>query len=92
MILKQDEDLVAAAKTVLLWVLYAPRSVTVAELERAAAICPDTFKFEPDRLVPGTTLMSLCRGLIAVEEESRIVRLVRKWHQQASLLALTFLC
>jgi hypothetical protein len=80
-ILMQDAELVLAAKTVLLWVLYASRSMTVAELERAVATCPDTYKFEADRLVPGTALMSLCRGLVKVEEESGIVRLIRKLHK-----------
>jgi hypothetical protein len=77
-ILEQDEDLVLVAKVTLAWVLYASRSMTVAELERAVATSPDTYKFDPDLLVPGPTLMSLCRGLITVEEESGIVRLIRE--------------
>ncbi|KAH6889033.1 ankyrin repeat-containing domain protein [Coprinopsis sp. MPI-PUGE-AT-0042] len=64
------------AKAVLVWVLNASRSMTIDELERAVATSPDTHKFEPRRLVPETTLVSLCGGLIAVEEESRLVRLV----------------
>ncbi|KAH6889026.1 hypothetical protein BKA70DRAFT_884392 [Coprinopsis sp. MPI-PUGE-AT-0042] len=64
------------AKAVLVWVLNASRSMTIDELERAMATSPDTHKFEPRRLVPETTLVSLCGGLIAVEEESRLVRLV----------------
>jgi hypothetical protein len=54
--------------------------MTVSELERAVATCPDTYQFEADRLVPGTTLMSLCRGLVTVEKESGIVRLIRELH------------
>ncbi|KAH6889054.1 ankyrin repeat domain-containing protein 50 [Coprinopsis sp. MPI-PUGE-AT-0042] len=64
------------AKLVLVWVLNASRSMTIEELERVVAFSPDTHKFEPDRLVPETTLISLCGGLIVVEEESRLVRLV----------------
>ncbi|KAH6914320.1 ankyrin repeat-containing domain protein [Coprinopsis sp. MPI-PUGE-AT-0042] len=64
------------AKAVLVWVLNASRSMTIDELERAVATSPDTHKFEPRRLVPETTLVSLCGGLITVEEESRVVRLV----------------
>ncbi|KAH6909937.1 hypothetical protein BKA70DRAFT_1425651 [Coprinopsis sp. MPI-PUGE-AT-0042] len=50
----------------------------VEELERAVATSPETHKFEASRLVSGATLMSLCRGLITVEEESQLVRLVRR--------------
>ncbi|KAH6916346.1 hypothetical protein BKA70DRAFT_1216542 [Coprinopsis sp. MPI-PUGE-AT-0042] len=65
------------AKAVLVWVLNASRSMTIEELERAVATSPDTHKFEAGRLVPGTTLISLCGGLITVEDESGLVRLVR---------------
>ncbi|KAH6903055.1 hypothetical protein BKA70DRAFT_1155716 [Coprinopsis sp. MPI-PUGE-AT-0042] len=75
-ILGQNTELAELAKTVLVWVLNAPRSMTVEELERAVATSPDTYKFEADRFVPGSTLIYLCRGLISLEEESRIVRLV----------------
>ncbi|KAH6916394.1 hypothetical protein BKA70DRAFT_1092729, partial [Coprinopsis sp. MPI-PUGE-AT-0042] len=64
------------AKAVLVWVLNAARSMTIEELERAVATSPDTHKFTPSRVVPGTTLVSICGGLITVEEESRLVRLV----------------
>ncbi|KAH6889038.1 hypothetical protein BKA70DRAFT_1163664, partial [Coprinopsis sp. MPI-PUGE-AT-0042] len=64
------------AQAVLIWVLNASRSMTIDELERAVATSPDTHKFEPGRLVPGATLVSICGGLITVEEESRLVRLV----------------
>ncbi|KAH6903022.1 hypothetical protein BKA70DRAFT_1155699, partial [Coprinopsis sp. MPI-PUGE-AT-0042] len=74
-ILAQNADLVSVAKTVLVWVLNASRSMAVKELERAVATSPDNYKFETDRFVPGSTLMSLCRGVITVEEESGIVRL-----------------
>ncbi|KAH6889048.1 ankyrin repeat domain-containing protein 50 [Coprinopsis sp. MPI-PUGE-AT-0042] len=72
----QSRKHASLAKAVLVWVLNASRSMTIAELERAVATSPDTHKFEPRRLVPGTTLVSLCGGLITVEEESRVVRLV----------------
>ncbi|KAH6916361.1 ankyrin repeat-containing domain protein [Coprinopsis sp. MPI-PUGE-AT-0042] len=64
------------AKAVLVWVLNASRSMTIEELQRAVATSPDNHKFEAGRLVPETTLLSLCGGLITVEEESRLVRLV----------------
>ncbi|KAH6889043.1 hypothetical protein BKA70DRAFT_1163670, partial [Coprinopsis sp. MPI-PUGE-AT-0042] len=70
------------AMVVLVWVVNAPRSMTVEELERAVATSPTTHKFEPGRVVPWTTLISLCGGLITVEEESRLVRLVHSTAKQ----------
>ncbi|KAH6909852.1 hypothetical protein BKA70DRAFT_1102023 [Coprinopsis sp. MPI-PUGE-AT-0042] len=78
-ILGQKQKQVLIAKALLVWVLSASRPMTIEELERAVATSPDTYKFEPNRVVPGATLMSLCRGLVTFEEESRLVRLVRKW-------------
>jgi ankyrin repeat domain-containing protein 50 len=77
-ILKQNAEQVLLAKSVILWVLNASRLMTVEELRMAVAISPDTYKFEADRVVPDATLISLCRGLVTVEEESRLVRLVRE--------------
>jgi hypothetical protein len=67
------------ARDVLVWVVFASRSLTIEELQEAVAICPDTHKFERDRLVPEATLIGACHGLVAVEETTRLVRLVREW-------------
>ncbi|KAH6906769.1 hypothetical protein BKA70DRAFT_397981 [Coprinopsis sp. MPI-PUGE-AT-0042] len=72
----QSRKYATLAKAVLVWVLNASRSMTMEELERAVATSPDTHKFEASRRVPWTTLLSLCGGLITLEEESRLVRLV----------------
>ncbi|KAH6909839.1 hypothetical protein BKA70DRAFT_1148398, partial [Coprinopsis sp. MPI-PUGE-AT-0042] len=75
-ILGQKPSHVLLAKATLVWVLNASRSMTIEELERAVATSPETFKFEPNRLAPGTTLIAFCRGLVMFEEESRLVRLI----------------
>ena len=68
------------AKAVLVWVLNASRSMTVDELRQAVAASHDqvNHQFEPGQLVSETTLITLCCGLVVVEEESRLVRLVRE--------------
>lgn len=78
-IISQSAEHARLAKTVIIWVLTASRSLTVDELERVAATCPETHKFDPERLVAITTLVGYCRGLVAVEEEGRQVRLVRTY-------------
>jgi hypothetical protein len=52
--------------------------LTIEEVQGAVAICPDTHKYEPDRVVPESTLIGICQGLVAMEKGTRLVRLVRK--------------
>ncbi|KAH6868954.1 hypothetical protein BKA70DRAFT_380995 [Coprinopsis sp. MPI-PUGE-AT-0042] len=64
------------ARNTLTWVVHATRSLTIEELLEAVATCPDTHRFEQDCLVQEATLIGLCHGLVAVEEKTRLVRLV----------------
>ncbi|KAH6905323.1 ankyrin repeat-containing domain protein [Coprinopsis sp. MPI-PUGE-AT-0042] len=75
-ILGQHPRHISQARALLLWVLSAQRSMTIEELQRALATSPDTHTFEPGRMVPEAALFGLCRGLVTLEEESRLVRLV----------------
>ncbi|KAH6887858.1 hypothetical protein BKA70DRAFT_1332666 [Coprinopsis sp. MPI-PUGE-AT-0042] len=75
-ILNQHQRHVSLAKSVMLWVVNAARSMSIEELRRAVATRPDNHKFEPARMVPEATLLGLCHGLVVLEEESRLVRLV----------------
>ena len=74
---QEGEEGAELVRSVLLWVLNASRSMTLKEIERAVATSPSTFEFEADRVVPGSTFLAMCHGLLVVEEESQIVRLVR---------------
>ncbi|KAH6873705.1 ankyrin repeat-containing domain protein [Coprinopsis sp. MPI-PUGE-AT-0042] len=75
-IVEQKSSHVLLAKAALVWVLHSSRSMTIEELQRAVATSPETYTFEPNRLAPGTILIALCRGLVILEEESRLVRLI----------------
>ena len=77
-ILEQSQESVALAKQALIWVLYASRSMTIDELVQATATSPETHCLDPMRVVPATTILALCRGLLVMEEESKLVRLLRK--------------
>ena len=66
------------AKAVFLWVLYATRPMTIGELERAVAVSPATFEFDAGRMVSRETLVTICCGLVTIEDDSRLVRLVRE--------------
>ena len=60
------------------WVLNAKQSMTIGQLRHALATSPETYRFESARLMSEAVLLATCRGLITVDKESKIVRLVRK--------------
>lgn len=64
------------AKQALAWIFYARRPLLTAELQDALAVKPNTRSLDRDYVPTVSLLSSLCIGLIAVDEESRIVRLV----------------
>lgn len=68
----------ALAQQILVWILHVKGSLTVAELQQAIAVSPLDFHFEPNRLVSEATIVSVCRGLITVESQTRYVRLIRE--------------
>ncbi|KAH6909747.1 hypothetical protein BKA70DRAFT_1148288 [Coprinopsis sp. MPI-PUGE-AT-0042] len=75
-ILAQAPGKVLLARNVLTWVLFATRSLNIQELRAAVATCPSTHQFVPDRLVQESVLTGVCHGLVIVEEQTRVVRLV----------------
>jgi ankyrin repeat domain-containing protein 50 len=77
-IISQSPQRVALARLLLLWVMYTKRRLTIEELRWAVATAPDTHRFEAERMVAEPFLMSLCCGLLRVDEKSKSVHLVRK--------------
>ncbi|KAH6888306.1 hypothetical protein BKA70DRAFT_1025322, partial [Coprinopsis sp. MPI-PUGE-AT-0042] len=72
-ILAETPQRTLLAKHVLIWVLCAKRSLTIEELCNVIGTCPDTHKLDRSRLVNEAMLMGLCRGLVNVEDETKIV-------------------
>jgi hypothetical protein len=72
--IKDDREL---AKKVLCWITYACRPLSLEELRHALAVSPGMTKMDTDALVDESILTSVCAGLVVVEKESALVRLVR---------------
>jgi ankyrin repeat domain-containing protein 50 len=68
------------AKLVLLWITHAETELTIDTLRRAVATSPDTYAFEPKRMVPEALLLSVCCGLVSFDKTTRLVRLIRESH------------
>jgi len=66
------------AEKVFCWVIHAYRQLSLTELQYALAISSDMTEMDPDALVDETILTSVCAGLVVVDKDSSVVRLVRK--------------
>ncbi|KAH6879727.1 hypothetical protein BKA70DRAFT_1207317 [Coprinopsis sp. MPI-PUGE-AT-0042] len=73
------------AKLVLLWITHADGEMTIDTLRRAVSTCPETYAFEPKRMVPEALLLSVCCGLVSVDEKTRLIRLIHYTTRDAIL-------
>ncbi|KAJ7444028.1 ankyrin repeat-containing domain protein [Mycena latifolia] len=72
----QNEDDRQLALQALTWVAYAKRPLSVAELREALAIEPDATTLDVDNLLDINIVLSVCAGLIIVDEVMSVVRLI----------------
>ncbi|KAF2686652.1 hypothetical protein K458DRAFT_297429 [Lentithecium fluviatile CBS 122367] len=70
------------AKNVLSWITYAQRPLTTAEICCALAVEIGEEELDPENLPDVEDLVSVCAGLVVVDEESRVVRLVHYTTQE----------
>ncbi|KAG8625208.1 hypothetical protein KVT40_006959 [Elsinoe batatas] len=64
------------AERVICWISYAERPLTVRELTTVLAVDIGDTSLDEDKLLYAEDIVSVCAGLVAVEERTRIVRLV----------------
>ena len=65
------------ARKVLSWITYACKQFSVMELQHALAVAPGRSSVD-DYIYPPSKLTAVCAGLVVIDEESQIVRFVRK--------------
>jgi hypothetical protein len=73
---RQSEDARKLAEEVLAWVSNVKRPLTVAELQEALAIEPGDTILDTDNLTDIGAIVSVCAGLITVDETASVVRLI----------------
>ena len=64
------------AKRVLSWITYAKRPLTTTEICCALAVELDEAELDPESIPDVEDLLSVCAGLVVVDQESAIIRLV----------------
>jgi hypothetical protein len=72
----QNNNLKGLAHRVLSWVFLARRPLSLAELREAVAVKPGDTSLHEDRLLDEDTLVSVCVGLVVVDQQGAAVRLV----------------
>src|SRR5882762_4311390 len=73
---EQDTDGKGLAKRVLLWITCARRPLTTTELQHALATEAGKSEFNKKRQPHVEDMVSVSAGLVTVDEESNIIRLV----------------
>ena len=76
---EEDEEL---ARSVLSWLTFAHRPLTVTMLQQALAINPGDSSFEEDAIIHEESLLSVCAGLVVIDEETSIIRFVHYTTQE----------
>lgn len=70
------------AENVLLWITCARRHLTISELRHALAVELGTSELDTKNLPEIEDMISVCAGLVTVDEESNIIRLVHYTTQE----------
>jgi hypothetical protein len=64
------------ATRVLTWIVYAETALNPTELCHALAVEPGTSGLDPDNIIDVEEIVSVCTGLVMVDKDSDIIRLV----------------
>lgn len=76
---KDNRDL---AKLILAWIVHAKRPLSTTEVQHALAVKPCSVELDKDYLPSVRVLRSVCAGLVTIDEESSIIRLVHYTTQE----------
>jgi hypothetical protein len=69
-ILTQDQDSVDLAIRILSWLTYTKRPLRVIDLQHALSIDGDSTQIDEEALPDEVSLVSVCAGLVTVEQDS----------------------
>ena len=78
----QMEGVRVLAKQLLGWLTYSERLMTVEEIQHALAVEPGMPDFDEDNLGDIDEIVGFCAGLVIIDEETQIIRLVHYTTQE----------
>ena len=79
---RQPPDSTKLAKDVLSWIFYAKRPLTTIELQHALAVEEGESELDEENLTEVEELASVCAGLVTIDKETSIIRLVHYTTQE----------
>ncbi|KAF3230010.1 hypothetical protein TWF191_000249 [Orbilia oligospora] len=78
----QSDDFKDLAYHVLWWIIRAKRPINTAELRHALGVEVNESKIDEENCPENTKMASVCAGLVMVDEESQVIRLVHYTTQE----------
>ncbi|KAI9894307.1 MAG: hypothetical protein M1814_003063 [Vezdaea aestivalis] len=78
----QDTERSELAMKVLTWICYAFRPLTIKEIQHAVSIEVNESKFDEEALPDEGLLISVCAGLVNIDEQSGVIRLIHYTAQE----------
>lgn len=75
---KQGDDDRELAYEIFMWLTHTVQPLSVKQLQHALACNEDTEEMDEDALTDPDILTSVCAGLVVIDIESQVIRLVRK--------------
>ena len=79
---KQSDGLRSLAIRALTWITFAERLLSFTELRHALAVEPGEECFDEDNLDDGEQILSVCAGLVGLDQDTQIVSLVHYTTQE----------
>lgn len=70
------------AKRTLSWIVYATRQLSVSELRHALAVENEAIELDEENLEETDEIINACAGLVTIEEDTNIIRLVHYTTQE----------
>ena len=79
---EQGSEVATIARKILSWIFYAFRPLTIEEVQHAIAVEPGDSDFDADGLIEEDVIVSVCAGLVTVQQESNTVGMVHYTTQE----------
>ena len=79
---EQGSEVATIARKILSWIFYSFRPLTIKEVQHAIAVEPGDSDFDADGLIDEDVIVSVCAGLVTIQQESNTIGMVHYTTQE----------